>query len=73
LIQDNRLSRLTDAEPGLSHLSSSLSDQPKHAARGAAVPPANLGAAHFLVYDQPKAVAHRVAAGGHRVAAFLSA
>ena len=31
------------------------------------------GAAHFLVDDQPEAVAHRVAAGGHRVAAFLSA
>jgi hypothetical protein len=36
------LSRLTDAEPGLSHLPSSLSDQLKHAARGAAVPPVNL-------------------------------
>ena len=31
------------------------------------------GAAHFLVDDQPQAVAHRVAAGGHRVAALLSA
>ena len=43
LIQGNRLSRLIDAEPGLSHLSASLSDQLKHAAVGDAVPPANLG------------------------------
>src|SRR5215217_719557 len=40
LRQGNRLSRLTDAEPGLSHLSSSLSDQLKHAALTDAVPPA---------------------------------
>jgi len=31
------------------------------------------GSAYFLVDDQPEAVAHRVAAGGHRVAAVLSA
>jgi hypothetical protein len=37
------LSRLIDAEPGLSYLLSSLSDQLMHAAVGDAVPPANLG------------------------------
>jgi hypothetical protein len=54
LIQGNQLSGLTDAEPGLSHLSSSLSDQLKHAALGDAVPPANLGSGRpvYILSDQ---------------------
>src|SRR5215204_6086009 len=56
LIQGNQLSRLIDAEPGLSHLSSSLSDQLKHAALGAAVPPANLGSGRTVSIFSDQAI-----------------
>jgi hypothetical protein len=46
LIQRNQLSRLRCAEPRLSHLLSSLSDQLKHTALGNAVPPAKLSGGH---------------------------